>query len=107
LYIDNGTSVNIYFTSSLTISENHIKVELNPSDYLYSINNPSVLNVLQSAGPEATTPLDLQIERTLLPYVTTLGFYNENNELLLVAKPSVPIQRTADSVQTFIVKFDT
>jgi hypothetical protein len=40
------------------------------------------------------------------PYVTTIGLYNENNELLLVAKPSVPVQRTSDVTQTFIIKFD-
>jgi hypothetical protein len=44
--------------------------------------------------------------KQLFPYVTTIGFYNSNNELVAVAKPSVPVQRTSDMPQTFIVKFD-
>jgi hypothetical protein len=41
------------------------------------------------------------------PYITTLGLYNSNNELLAVAKVSNPIQRTNDIAQTFVIKFDT
>lgn len=104
IYIDNGTSVQTNFTSSVKIHENSIKVRLEPTDFLYSLNNPSVKNALYS---NEQTAVELQVSGTLLPYVTTLGFYNEKNELLLVAKPSVPIQRTSDSIQTFIVKFDT
>lgn len=104
IFIDNGTSVQTRFTSSVKLYENSIKVKLEPTDFLYSLNNPTVKTPL--SGSEKT-PVELQVSGTMLPYTTTLGFYNEKNELLLVAKPSVPIQRTSDSIQTFIVKFDT
>ena len=41
------------------------------------------------------------------PYVTTIGLYNDQYELLAVAKLSTPIQRTFESPQIFIIKFDT
>lgn len=104
IFIDNGTSVQTRFTSSIKVYENSIKVKIEPTDFLYSLNNPTVVDILSGS---TTSPLQLQTSGSLLPYITTLGFYNEKNELLLVAKPSVPIQRTSDSVQTFIVKFDT
>jgi hypothetical protein len=42
-----------------------------------------------------------------VPYVTTIGLYNDQYELLAVAKVSEPIQRTFDVTQTFTVRFDT
>lgn len=104
IYIDNGTSVQTRFSSSVKMYENSIKVRIEPTDFLYSLNNPTVVTTLSAS---TVTPVELQVSGTMLPYITTLGFYNEKNELLLVAKPSVPIQRTSDSIQTFIVKFDT
>lgn len=101
--IPNGTTVNFYFSSSVTLYENIFKVILRPTDFLYSINNPTTENTVSGS---TATPIELMISHSLKPYVTTLGFYNENNELLLVAKPSVPVQRTSDVTQTFIVKFD-
>jgi len=46
------------------------------------------------------------VSQSLLPYITTIGLYNSNNELIMVAKPSVPVQRTKDVTQTFIIKYD-
>lgn len=104
LYITSSMSFTTTFSSSVTVDEHMLKVQLDPTEFLYSLNNPTVTSGLTDT---TNTPVTLQISGSLLPYVTTIGFYNEENELLLVAKPSVPIQRTSDSVQTFIVKFDT
>ena len=40
------------------------------------------------------------------PYVTTVGLYNDNNELLAVAKLSTPIQTSRKTDTTFVVRFD-
>jgi len=45
--------------------------------------------------------------QSLYPYVTSIGLYNQDHELVAVAKLSNPIQRTDYSTQTFVVKFDT
>lgn len=103
LYVTNGTNVIVNFTSSMTVRETTLTAVLNPTDFLYSFNNPTVTSDITGSD---SRPIDLMWSGSLKPYVTTIGFYNENNELLLVAKPSVAIQRTADSIQTFIVKYD-
>lgn len=103
LYIVNGTSMEINFSSSVTLYENIFRVTLDPTDFLYSFNNPSIHKTLSGSTVRAK---DLMVKDELDPYVTTIGFYNEKNELLLVGKPSVPIKRTRDLSQTFIVKFD-
>jgi hypothetical protein len=103
LYIVNGTSVNVRFSSSVLLYENTYKVKVPPTDFLVALNNPTVTTQLSAS---TQTPIKLMSSQSMLPYVTTIGLYNKENELLMVAKPSVPIQRTKDVIQTFIVRFD-
>lgn len=103
IFIDSKSIVDVSFSSSVKYYENTFKVTLEPTEFLMSPNNPTT-KLLMSASTKR--PMDLMISGTLLPYVTTIGFYNSNKELLLVAKTSVPVQRTKDVPQTFVVKFD-
>lgn len=108
IFIGNGTTVNVQFSSSIVLYENIFKIKLAPTDFLYQVNNPTSTTKFSGS---TDSMLDLIASRSYsatgsLPYVTTIGLYNEQNELLLVAKPSVPIQRTSDVMQTFIIKFD-
>lgn len=103
--IVSGTNVQVQFTSSVKLYEHSVKVKLNPTDFLYSVYNPSV-SVGMFTGSTAT-PLQLMSSQSLYPYITTIGLYNQENELMAVAKISNPIQRTDYTNQTFVVKFDT
>lgn len=47
------------------------------------------------------------VSGSLTPYVTTIGLYNRNYELLAIAKLANPVPRAKNVDQTFIVKFDT
>lgn len=40
------------------------------------------------------------------PYVTTVGLYNDSNELVAVAKTNKPIPKSKNSDMTFVVKID-
>lgn len=103
LSLVSGSTVTINFTSSIQLYEHSIRTVIEPNEFLQSFSNPTV-------GPNTiytnTSAFQLMLSSSLRPYVTTIGLYNDNNELLAVAKPSVPIQRTADMPQTFIIKFD-
>jgi len=103
--IVSGTSVQVQFTSSVKLFEHNIRIRLNPTDFLYSVYNPSVIKPIFTGSTQ--TPLELMTSQSLYPYVTSIGLYNSKNELLAVAKLSNPIERTDYSVQTFVVKFDT
>jgi hypothetical protein len=103
--IVSGTNVNIQFTSSVKLFEHSVKVKLNPTDFLYSVYNPSSTKSMITGSFE--TPLTLMASQSLYPYITSIGLYNQDNELVAVAKLSNPIQRTDYSIQTFVVKFDT
>jgi len=41
------------------------------------------------------------------PYITTIGLYNENNELLVVGKLGQPIKTSNETDTTLIVRWDT
>ena len=41
------------------------------------------------------------------PYVTTVGLYNEANELLVVGKLGQPIRTAQETDTTFILRWDT
>lgn len=103
--IVSGTNVNVQFTSSVKLFEHSVKVKLNPTDFLYSVYNPSATKKMITGSTE--TPLVLMASQSLYPYITSIGLYNQDHELVAVAKLSNPIQRTDYSTQTFVVKFDT
>ena len=82
-----------------TVSSTIYFVRLNNADYNYS-NNPSYV-----------TGSDYQIANTgywtdPVAYITTVGLYNANQELLAVAKLSKPIQKNKTSELNIRVKLD-
>ena len=40
------------------------------------------------------------------PYITTVGLYNDSNELLAVAKLGQPLPKSEDTDMTFVIKLD-
>lgn len=80
--------------SAETISSTHIFCHLRSREYNYS-NNPTFFN--QSNG----AILNLDFIQDPRVYITTIGLYNDANELLAVAKLSQPIQKSF-SVETLI-----
>jgi hypothetical protein len=105
MYVVNGTAVNVNFTSSVKLYEHLINVKVDPAEFKLSPYTP---HVYSASLQGSTAPIiDLMVSESVKPYVTSIGLYNSNNDLLAVAKLSNPIKRSFDSTQTFVVKFDT
>jgi hypothetical protein len=100
--IDNGGVVTTTFNSTVTIYEHTVVCRIRPSDY-NSTSNPTSFETISGSDQ---TYNDYVYSGSAKPYVTTMGLYNDNNELLVVAKVSNPITRTKHSDQTFVIKFD-
>lgn len=75
--------------STETIASTHYFVRLGNKEFNYS-NNPSFYD--EANGAISNTDF-IQNPRT---YVTTVGFYNDDNEMLAVAKMSRPIAKAFD-----------
>jgi hypothetical protein len=64
-------------------------------------------NSFTLTGSFDTTVKDFATGSFFQPYVTAIGLYNDENELLMVAKLGKPIVLSSDTDMTFIVRYDT
>jgi hypothetical protein len=85
--------------SAETISSTHIFCHLRSREFNYS-NNPSFFN--QSNG----AILNLDFIQDPRVYLTTIGLYNDANELLAIAKLSQPTQKSFDKETLVRVRLD-
>ena len=120
--IVSGSALNLSYDSSMTFEQHEITVALQPQEFTFSPFNPTVLRPQDITGAATQSFLDEGIVPTndnqwqtynlmragiIKPYVTTIGLYNDQYQLLAVAKLSTPIQRTFTTNQIFIIRFDT
>jgi hypothetical protein len=123
----NNRSSSFSFQNEHIIYENEVNCIVRESDYNLSYN-PTLLkyggqyitpisgsnsimtgsnNSFKLTGSFDSTVKDFATGSFFQPYVTTIGLYNDENELLMVAKLGKPIALSSDTDMTFIVKYDT
>jgi len=113
-----------------TIYQNEVRCHVSENDFNYSLN-PSMFNsasfstgsyiISGSQGP-FFTPLgftgsynyirsgkmqDSVTGSSFTPYATTVGLYNEKNELLVVGKLATPYPIPSNTDITFIIRYDS
>lgn len=100
--IQNAAGVTSSFQSMVNIYEHTIICQIGPSEYNTTFNPTSFETT--TAGTSSFNA-DM-VSGSVVPMITTIGLYNNFNELLAVAKLSKPITRTKYTDQTFVIKFD-
>jgi hypothetical protein len=85
--------------SAETISSTHYFVRLRNKQYNYS-NNPTFYN------PDNGALVQSDFKNSPQVYVTTIGLYNTENELLAVAKLSKPVRKSFDEEVLLRVRLD-
>jgi hypothetical protein len=119
------TSFKLGLTAETTIYQNEVKCRVLENDFNYS-QNPSVFaNIVYISGSDALPIfaaygqvnksgeiVDGTMKSNLTgssfhPYATTVGLYNETNDLLVVGKLATPYPIPANTDMTFIVKWDS
>ena len=95
-----ATNVTCSFSSSYEIFETQYKATINEFEYNFS-QNPSIIS-----GSTDGSVYDFTTGSFFQPYATTIGLYNEAQELLAVGKLSqpYPLSRTTDT--TFYINID-
>ncbi len=88
------------FQSSRTIYETQYKCTIRPDEFNFSLN-PSLI----SGSTEGTT-YNYVTSSYFSPYVTTVGLYNESQELLMVAKLAKPLPTSATTDTTILINLD-
>ena len=91
--ITTATNVTCSFSSSYTIYETQYKATINEFEYNFS-QNPSIIS-----GSTDGTVYDFVTSSYFSPYATTVGLYDNDQNLLAVGKLSqpLPISRTTDT----------
>jgi len=85
--------------SAETIASTHYFVRLRNKEYNYS-NNPTFSNASTGVLVQSEFKNDPKV------YITTIGLYNDSNELLAVAKLSKPVRKSFDEEVLLRVRLD-
>ena len=101
--IVNINDFKLSFTNEHTVYENYITAHVKENEF-NSTYNPSLRLTSSNAYSEIqnfATGSDFQ------PYATTLGLYNDDNELLMVAKFGQPVPISVETDMTFMIRYDS
>jgi hypothetical protein len=98
-YIDSD-NVTCSFQSSRTIYETQYKCTIRPDEFNFSLN-PSLIS-----GSTDGTPYNFVTGSYFSPYVTTVGLYNDRQELLAVAKLAQPLPTSVTTDTTILINLD-
>jgi len=95
------TPFTMSFAAESTIYQTEVRCHVQENDFNYTLN-PSA----NKAGTSGSY-IDAITGSDFMPYATTIGLYNDINQLLVVAKLSSPFPIPKNTDVTFIVRWDS
>jgi len=95
-----SSNVTCSFSSSLTIYETQYKCTAGENEFNFSLN-PTLLS-----GSNNDTLYSFATSSLFQPYVTTIGLYNEAQQLLAVGKLSQPLPLSPTTDTTILINID-
>ena len=87
------------FKNRYTVYENELVCTIEQNEFNMS-QNPTITTNTSGSLRDFATGSDFQ------PYVTTVGLYNEANELLIVGKLAQPTLLSTKTDTTFVIRYD-
>ena len=95
------SNITCSFSSSFTIYETQYKCTIGESEFNYTLN-PSMINSGSNIGAMQSFATKSYFD----PYVTTVGLYNNDQELLAVGKLAQPLPTSKTTDTTILVNID-
>ncbi len=95
----NNSNIICSFSSSYTIYETQYKCTIGESEYNFT-QNPSVIS--GSNG----TPWGFATSASFAPYITTVGLYNDQRDLIAVGKLAQPLPTSKTTDTTILINID-
>lgn len=96
----NSPNVTMSFSSTYNIYETQYKCTIRESEFNFSLN-PSLLS-----GSTNEIIYNFATGSTFSPYITTIGLYNDDQELLAVAKLSQPLPSSYTTDMNILINLD-
>ena len=114
-YATNIQNASISFESDIQVYENQYKCTFGEDEFNFSLNpsNLSGSNITYSGSAlsgysgDSDTVFNFTTGSAFSPYITTIGLYNNMQELIAVGKLSQPLQSSRNTDTTILVNFDT
>ena len=112
--VDNLENASISFSSSFDLFETQYKCTIDENEFNYSLN-PSLIsgsNLVYSGSGiiegnySSSITLGFVTESYFSPYITTIGLYNDMQELMAVGKLGQPLQSSTTTDTTILINFD-
>ena len=104
-FIDN-TNITCSFKSNITLYEAQYKCTSRPNEFLFS-QNPSIISGSNSCPENITSTLyNFATGSYFTPYVTTVGLYNNDKELVAVGKLAQPLDMSDTTDTTILINLD-
>jgi hypothetical protein len=100
-------SFQLSFKNEHFVYENEVRCVIQNTEFNLSYNPTLTINYQSGSLKNFATGSTLPSGSFFTPYATTLGLYNNNNELLAVAKFGKPILMSPYTDMTFVIKYDT
>ena len=107
LYDAESVDITCSFSSSYTIYETQYKCTIEESEFGFS-QNPSIISSSLTGNENTSSgvPYDFATGSYFSPYVTTIGMYNNNHELLAVGKLAQPLPTSQTTDTTILINID-
>lgn len=102
-----GSQISCSFSSSYTIYETQYKCTIDETEFNFS-QNPSIISSSLTGNENTSSgvPYDFATGSYFSPYVTTVGMYNDDHELLAVGKLAQPLPTSQTTDTTILINID-
>lgn len=99
--VANQNAFTMSFAADSTIYENSVRCRINENDFNYTLNPSAIVSGSNGTYIDAVTGSEFR------PYATTVGLYNDADELVLVGKLSTPYPIPSNTDVTFVIRWDS
>ena len=99
----NGVINTLQFQGSHKIYEHEYQCTIREHEF----NNTTNISARKIGSKDEENLAGFQTSSIFNPYITTIGLYNNNNELLVVGKLASPIKTSDETDTTLVVRWDT
>ena len=100
---DEGILDSLSYKNTHLITENEYQCTMNENEFEFTRN----ISARKITTDESEDIAGFATSSNFKPYITTIGLYDNNANLLLVGKLPQPIRASSETDTTFIIRYDT
>ena len=100
---DGGTLNTLSYKNTHLITENEYQCIMNENEFEFTRNTSA--RKITTDGSEDIA--NFATGSNFKPYITTIGLYDDNANLLVVGKLAQPVRASSETDTTFIIRYDT